>query len=74
MKTCVFVVNHTVLVNGCPIQEIGIQRGLAQGYPLSFSLFLIVKERLNGLVVREQDLGMYSRFKVGNSRLAVSHL
>lgn len=67
MKACVFAGNRAVLVNGCPIQEIRIKRGLKQGSPLAPFFFLLVAEGLSGLVVRAKELGLYCGFKFGNS-------
>lgn len=39
-----------MLVNGSPTEEITIQRGLKQGDPLAPFLFLLVVERLTGLM------------------------
>lgn len=40
MKACVFEGNMSILVNGCPTEEINVQRGLKQGDPLAPFLFL----------------------------------
>lgn len=49
---CVFHKNLTVLVNGYPVQENNIQRGLKQDNPLAPFLFLLVMEGLSGLFIR----------------------
>ena len=67
MRVCVFTNNLVVLVNGCPTQEISIQIGLEQGNPLVPLIFLLVAGRLNGLVCKAEEIGLYSGFKVGSS-------
>jgi hypothetical protein len=42
MKACVCGGSMSVLVNGCPMEEIDIQRGLKQGDLLAPFLFLLV--------------------------------
>jgi len=66
--------NLSMLVNGCPIEEVNIQRGLKQGDPLTPFLFLLVVEGLSGLVRSAEAHGLYQGFKVGNSGLSISHL
>jgi hypothetical protein len=48
MKACIWSENMSILVNGCPTEEISIQRGLKQEDPLALFLFLIVVEGLGG--------------------------
>ncbi|MCH88112.1 LINE-1 reverse transcriptase like [Trifolium medium] len=74
IRVCVFNGNLTVLVNGCPTEEINIQRGLKQGDPLAQFLFLLVVEGLSGAIFRAEELGMFKGFKVGNNGLFVPHL
>lgn len=74
MKACVFAGILVVIVNGCPIQKINIQRGLKQGDPLPPFLFLPVVEGLSGLVARENEIDFYSGFMIGTSRVVVLHL
>lgn len=49
MSTCVRSVTALVLVNGCPIDEFPMERGLRQGDPLSLFLFLLAAEGLISL-------------------------
>ncbi|GAU48001.1 hypothetical protein TSUD_404780 [Trifolium subterraneum] len=74
IRACVFTGNLAVLVNGCPTEEINIQRGLKQGDPLAPFSFLLVVEVLNATISRAEEIGMFKGFKVGNSGLSVSHL
>lgn len=70
MRACMFSSNFTVLVNGCPTQEISIQRGLNHRDPLIPFMFLLVVEWLNCLVTRAEEIGIYSGFGVGKLGLA----
>lgn len=74
IHACVCCGKLSVLVNGCPTEEINIQKGLKQGDPLAPFLFLLVVEGLSGLVRSAEALGLYQGFKVGNSGLSISHL
>lgn len=61
-------------MNGCPIEEVNIHRGMKQGDPLALFLFLLVVEGLSGLVRSTEARGLYHGFKIGNSGLSISHL
>jgi hypothetical protein len=74
IRACVCYGNLSVLVNGCPTEEVNIQRGLKQGDPLAPFLFLLVVEGLSGLVRSAEARGLYHGVKVGNSDLSISHL
>lgn len=63
-----------VLFNGCPTQEISIQRGLKQGGPLAPFLFLLVVEGLSGLISRVVEMHLLSSVRVGSPELVISHL
>lgn len=56
--------NLAVLVNGCPTQEIIIQKGLMQGDLITPFLFLLADEGLNELFSKVVDqhvfLGIFS--------------
>jgi len=50
IRACVFCGRLSVLVNGCPTEEVNIHSGQKQGDPLAPLLFLLVVEGLSGLV------------------------
>ncbi|GAU42324.1 hypothetical protein TSUD_25500 [Trifolium subterraneum] len=74
IRACVFSGNLSVLVNGCPTEEINIQRGLKQGDPIAPFLFLLVAEGLSGVIKSAEERNLFTGFKVGNAGLSVSHL
>jgi len=75
IRACVCCGNQSVLVNGCPTEEINIHRGLKwRGSYLAPFLFLLVVEGLSGLVRSAETRGLYQGIKVGNSGLSISHL
>lgn len=63
-----------ILVNGCPTEEISIQRGLKQGDPLAIFLFLLVAEGFSGLMRKEEASNLFEGFDFGGKDLVVSHL
>lgn len=50
MSCCLRIASASVLVNGSPIDEFLLERGLRHGDPLSSFLFLIVAEALNNMI------------------------
>jgi hypothetical protein len=74
MKACICSGNMSVLVNGCPTEEICIKRGLKQGDPLAPFLFLIVAEGLGALMRMAVTRGRFQPFKVGRGKYPVSIL
>jgi len=74
MKNCVFGGNMYILVNGCPTEEINIQRGLKQG-DLSVSfLFLLVAESFGGLMKNMVNINLFTCFKVARQGMEISQL
>jgi hypothetical protein len=49
-----------VLVNGCPTEQIDIQRGLKQGDPLAPFLFLLVAEGFGGAMKRAVEINLFN--------------
>jgi mannosylglycoprotein endo-beta-mannosidase len=50
MRAFIFTSSMSVLINGSPIDDFNVGRGLRQGDPLSPFLFLIAVEGLAGLM------------------------
>lgn len=62
-----------VLVNGSPVPEFKMWKGLRQGDPLAPFLFLVVAEGLNGVLKKAVHLHKFTGFKLGsNSEVEVS--
>jgi len=64
MKACVFGGSMSILVNGCPTEEIDIKRGLKQGDPLAPFLFLLVAEGFSGLMENAVNRNLFKGFQV----------
>jgi hypothetical protein len=74
MKACVGAGCLSVLVNGCPTEEVQIRRGLKQGDPLAPLLFLVVAEGLGGLIRSSVDCFRFQPFLIGGNGMEVSLL
>lgn len=74
IRECVCLGRCSVLVNGCPTDEISIQKGLKQGDPLAPVLFLMVAEGLSGLMNKAVSLGKLSGIKIGSKGPEISIL
>ncbi|GAU34179.1 hypothetical protein TSUD_162800 [Trifolium subterraneum] len=74
MKACIFGGNLSVLVNGCPMGEINIQRGLKQGDPLAPFLFLLVAEGFGGAMRRAVEINLFKGFNISRDGPSISHL
>nr|GEY18676.1 LINE-1 reverse transcriptase like [Tanacetum cinerariifolium] len=64
----------SILVNGYPTKEFGLERGVRQGDPLSLFLFILEAEGLNALVSEAVEKGIFKGIAVGADRAVVSHL
>jgi hypothetical protein len=69
IRSCVCQSSMSVLVNGSPMADLSVGKGLRQGDPLSPFLFLIVAEGLTGLMRKAVDGGSFHGFKVNNNIL-----
>lgn len=74
IKACVSSAYASVLVNGCPLTEFKLNKGLRQGDPLSPFLYLLVVEGLNLLVNRAVEIGCLEAAVIGTKKIPVSHL
>jgi len=64
----------SVLVNGSPTEEFKPKKGHRQGDPLASFLFLIVEERLAGLVREAKRVGLFKGVEVGSQGAQVDLL
>lgn len=64
----------SVLVNGNPIEEFCMKKGLQQGDLIASFLFLLVAKALNGLILKAKEETLYSGDVVGTKKLEITHL
>ena len=77
IRTCIFTVQFSILINGSPADFFGNSRGLRQGDQLSSMLFLIMMEVFSRMLRRVERAGLFRGFKVEGRRgggECVSHL
>jgi hypothetical protein len=74
MRACVCSGHMSVLVNGCPTEEINIKRGLKQGDPLAPHLFLLVADGLGALMRKAVEVERFRPFRIGRDGVPVSLL
>ncbi|GAU40168.1 hypothetical protein TSUD_292720 [Trifolium subterraneum] len=74
VRACVCAGKMSVLLNGCPTEEINIRRGLKQGDPLAPLLFLLVADGLGALMRRAVEVNRFKPFLVGREGVPVSIL
>ncbi|GMI95172.1 hypothetical protein HRI_003186500 [Hibiscus trionum] len=76
IQSCISSTFILVIVNGSPIENFPISRGLRQGCSLSPLLFNLVGEALNLMLRKASQLGLFEGFKIGRSveRIQISHL
>ena len=74
VEACIRSSKMSVLVNGAPTNEFGMQKGLRQGDPMAPFLFVIVAENLNLLMEEAIDKGLFEGIKVGREQIQISHL
>ncbi|GKV31345.1 hypothetical protein SLEP1_g40041 [Rubroshorea leprosula] len=66
---CLSTATVSVLVNGSPTKEFQVRKGLRQGDPLSPFLFLMVGERLHGIVKQAEIEGLLIGANPGTRRI-----
>ncbi|GKV46066.1 hypothetical protein SLEP1_g53078 [Rubroshorea leprosula] len=62
---CLSTSRISVLINGSPMEEFKVEKGLRQGDPLSPFLFLMIGEGLNGLVQKAVTEGLFRGVEIG---------
>ncbi|KAK2654439.1 hypothetical protein Ddye_014295 [Dipteronia dyeriana] len=73
-KGCISTPLLTIIVNGSPTPQFGLERGLRQGDPLSPFHFNLVVEGLSALFRKVHDLNMIKGASFGNNEIYTSHL
>ncbi|GKG02295.1 cysteine-rich receptor-like protein kinase, partial [Tanacetum coccineum] len=74
VDTCIRSSSMSILVNGYPSEEFGLERGVRQGDPLSHFLFILAAEGLNAIVSEAAEKGIFRGVVVGDNNVMVSHL
>ncbi|GKD03866.1 putative RNA-directed DNA polymerase, eukaryota, reverse transcriptase zinc-binding domain protein [Tanacetum coccineum] len=74
IKTCLSSSRASILVNGSPMSEFSINRGLRQGDPLSPFLFILVMEGLHSAFDDVVGNGLINDININNSSINISHL
>ncbi len=62
IKTCIFTVRFSIMVNGSPSGFFKSSRGIHQGDPLSPLLFLLIMEVLSRMLCRTEEAGLIRGF------------
>lgn len=74
IMACLSTVSYAVLVNGQPGQVINPTRGLHQGDPISYYLYLICAESLSSLLHKVEASAQIRGIKVARSSPTLIHL
>lgn len=69
IKSCLTTSMVFVLVNGSPSSEFGMQQGLRQGDPLAHFLYVVVAERLSGLMREAVSKNLFASYLVGKNKV-----
>ncbi|KAK2651628.1 hypothetical protein Ddye_011484 [Dipteronia dyeriana] len=71
---CVMSPTLSVLVNGSPTEQFGLERGLRQGDPLSLFLFNIVSEALKAILLKASEINLLKGVNFGSEGVNITHL
>ncbi|GLT33516.1 hypothetical protein SLA2020_080980 [Shorea laevis] len=74
IQECLSTARISILINGSPTTEFTASKGLRQGDPLSPFLFLLIGERLCGLVKKAESEGLFRGVDIGTSGMSLSLL
>lgn len=74
IQACISSPLLSVMVNGKPTPQFGMERGLRQGDPISPFLFNIVVEGLNCMLKKALALGLIGGEDFGNNKVHITHL
>jgi len=74
IKGCLMSTRVSIFVNGSPMLEFMVSKGLRQGDPLDPFLFNVVVEGLCGLMRKALDKKLDSSFNVGNKGVKINIL
>lgn len=74
IRGCLSSVKISVLVNGSPTKDFGMERGFRQGDPLSPFLFLIAAEAMSVMMQEASKKGLFKGCRIADTQVEVSHL
>ncbi|GJQ98238.1 putative RNA-directed DNA polymerase, eukaryota, reverse transcriptase zinc-binding domain protein [Tanacetum coccineum] len=74
IKACLESSRTSILINGSPTSEFNVRRGLRQGDPLSYFLFIIIMEGLHVALTDSVRSGLIRGINFGSLDLNLSHL
>ncbi|GJW39205.1 RNA-directed DNA polymerase, eukaryota, reverse transcriptase zinc-binding domain protein [Tanacetum coccineum] len=74
IEGCLLNARASILVNGAPIDEYEICRGLRQGDPLSPFLFILAMEGLHAVIRKALQIGLFKGALIGEKGFLMSHL
>ncbi|GMI63974.1 hypothetical protein HRI_000066700 [Hibiscus trionum] len=74
LKKCISFASISVLINGSTTNSFKISKGLRQGCPLSPLLFNVVAEGLSSLLNKAVSSGYFTRVRIGDNDMLISHL
>ncbi|GJU69950.1 reverse transcriptase domain-containing protein [Tanacetum coccineum] len=65
IEACLKSSSTSILVNGSPLEELGVKRGVRQGDPLVPFLFILATEGLNAIMSEMVEKGVFRGVKIG---------
>ncbi|EOY07954.1 Uncharacterized protein TCM_022286 [Theobroma cacao] len=74
VRECSITARVSVLVNGSPTGQFGMEKGLRQGCPLFPFLFNIVVEAMSRMIKKAEILRLCKGVEIGNNGFIISHL
>ncbi|EOY21945.1 Uncharacterized protein TCM_014115 [Theobroma cacao] len=74
IKECISTAKISILVNGSPSRQFGMERGFRQGCPLSPLLFNIAGEAFSAMLCKVESIEICKGVMIGRNGLSLTHL
>ncbi|KAI3749677.1 hypothetical protein L2E82_20293 [Cichorium intybus] len=74
IRSCLSSSRSAVVVNGCPIDEFNVSKGVRQGDPLSPFLFIVAMEGLHVAMEAAKIKGIFKGVSIPNCDVSLSYL